>query len=286
MQRRQDWLREYLTELGHEALPFVESGKITDQPDRVASDIRLKLGMTASWANDHATWSDALRDLRHRIEAAGVVVIINGVVGNNTHRALDPEEFRGFVLSDPVAPLIFVNGADAKSAQMFTLAHELAHLWIGSDGVFNLLELQPSNDAAEQFCNRVAAEFLIPAAELAQVWPQTAGAERRFNAIAARFKVSPIVAARRALDLRLISKAEFFAFYSDYRRDERRRSAKKSSGGDFYATQEVRVGRRFGEAVTRAAREGRILFTEAYQLTGLYGQTFDRFAEGVGVSLK
>jgi Zn-dependent peptidase ImmA (M78 family) len=286
MQRRQDWLREYLTELGHEALPFVGSGKITDQPERVASDIRLKLGMTASWANDHATWSDALRDLRHRIEAAGVVVIINGVVGNNTHRALDPEEFRGFVLSDPVAPLIFVNGADAKSAQMFTLAHELAHLWIGSDGVFNLLELQPSNDAAEQFCNRVAAEFLIPAAELAQVWPQTAGAERRFNAIAARFKVSPIVAARRALDLRLISKAEFFAFYSDYQRDERRRSAKKSSGGDFYATQEVRVGRRFGEAVTRAAREGRILFTEAYQLTGLYGQTFDRFAEGVGVSLK
>ena len=98
--------------------------------------------------------------------------------------------------------------------------------------------------------------------------------------------MSPIVAARRALDLRLISKAEFFAFYSDYQRDERRRSAKKSSGGDFYATQEVRVGRRFGEAVTRAAREGRILFTEAYQLTGLYGQTFDRFAEGVGVSLK
>jgi Zn-dependent peptidase ImmA (M78 family)/transcriptional regulator with XRE-family HTH domain len=286
MQRRQDWLRENLIELGHEALAFVGAAKLSDNPERVAHDIRRQIGIGDSWANDHSTWTDALRDLRHRIEAAGVVVTINGVVGNNTHRALDPEEFRGFVLSDPVAPLIFVNGADAKSAQMFTLAHELAHLWIGSDGVFNLLELQPSNDEVEQFCNRVAAEFLIPSAELARIWPQSAGAERRFNNIAARFKVSPIVAARRALDLGLINKSEFFSFYNDYKNEERRRSAKKSSGGDFYATQEVRVGRRFGEAVTRAAREGRILFTDAYQLTGLYGQTFDRFAKGVGVSLK
>ncbi len=286
MQRRQDWLRENLVELGHEALAFVGTANLSDNPERIAHDIRRQIGVGDSWANDHSTWADSLRDLRQKIEAAGVVVAINGVVGNNTHRALDPEEFRGFVLSDPVAPLIFVNGADAKSAQMFTLAHELAHLWIGSDGVFNLLELQPSNDQVEQFCNRVAAEFLIPAAELARIWPQSAEAERRFNTIAAQFKVSPIVAARRALDLGLINKSQFFSFYNDYQNEERRRSAKKSSGGDFYATQEVRVGRRFGEAVTRAAREGRILFTEAYQLTGLYGQTFDRFAKGVGVSLK
>jgi len=99
----------------------------------------------------------------------------------------------------------------------------------------------------------------------------------------ARFKVSTIVAARRVLDLGLISKKQFFKFYDDYQKDERRRKeAKKKKGGDFWNTQSVRVGQRFGTAVARAAREGRLLYREAYQLTGLSGKTFDRFAENLG----
>jgi Zn-dependent peptidase ImmA (M78 family) len=74
---------------------------------------------------------------------------------NNNTRKLDPEEFRGFVLSDRYAPLIFVNGADFKSAQMFTLAHELAHLWLGRDGVFDLQDLQPGNSDVERFCTQL-----------------------------------------------------------------------------------------------------------------------------------
>ena len=186
--------------------------------------------------------------------ATGVLVVVNGVFGNNTHQALDPEEFRGFVLCDRLAPLIFINGADFKSAQMFTLAHELAHLWVGKDGVFNLPDLQASEDEIEKFCNRVAAEVLIPSRELEACWPQVKAGDEPYNALARRFKVSEIVAARRVLDHGLISREMFYTFLNAYRADERRKAAQKPLGGHFYRTQDVRIGHRFGSAVIRAAR--------------------------------
>ncbi|RYD76613.1 MAG: helix-turn-helix domain-containing protein [Verrucomicrobiaceae bacterium] len=135
MQRRQEWMREFLIDEGELPLPFVGTFAGAASPELVAADMRRILGLATGWANSEQTWMDALVRLRREIEALGVLVVINGVVGNNSHRCLDPEEFRGFALCDAYAPLIFVNNADAKAAQMFTLIHELAHLWIGEDGV-------------------------------------------------------------------------------------------------------------------------------------------------------
>ena len=282
MQRRQDWMRDHLAEEGQSPLRFVGSVGLGDSSEQVARRIRETLGITDDWARQQRWWTEALLEFRRAVESAGIIVVINGVVGNNVYRKLDLGEFRGFVLSDALAPLIFVNGADAKAAQMFTLAHELAHLWLGRGGVFNLEGLQPAENEVEKFCNRVAAEFLVPARGLQAVWPQAVQTNEPFQTLARRFKVSPLVAARRALDLGLIPRARFFAFFNEYQKDERRQAEARPSGGDFYATHEVRLGRRFGEAVIRAAKEGRLLYREAYQLTGLFGRTFDRFAEGLG----
>jgi Zn-dependent peptidase ImmA (M78 family) len=281
MERRQAWVREYLVDEGQLALRFVRSAKLSEEPGRIAGEIRSVLGLELAWAAKLATWSDALRELQKKMEAAWILVVVNGIVGNNTHRKLDPEEFRGFVLVDEYAPLVFVNGADAKAAQMFTLAHELAHLWIGSSAAFDLRELQPANDDTERACNRVAAEFLVPARELQEYWTSLARDSDRFQLLARRFKVSELVAARRALDLALISRTAFRDFYRSYLQDERRKTSKASSGGDFYASQNYRIGRRFAETVVRAAREGKLLYRDAYQLTGLYGSTFDRYAESL-----
>ena len=90
------------------------------------------------------TKSDALRLSQNRLDAAGVLVCFNGVVGNNTRRKLDPNEFQGFAVADEYAPLVFVNSADFKAAQMFTLAHELAHLFIAKSGVSTFEVLQPA----------------------------------------------------------------------------------------------------------------------------------------------
>ena len=284
MQRRQEWMREYLIEVGEEPLAFV--GTVTLASSRVdaANNIRRTLGVDDGWASTHSTWSAALVGLRRAVEEIGVLVVVNGVVENNTRQKLDPEEFRGFVLCDDYAPLIFINGTDFTSAQMFTLAHELAHLWLGTGGVFNLVDLQPYDDDVEIFCDEVAAEVLIPGDELDGYWPSVAkSAEEPFQELARRFKVSPLVAARRVLDRKLMARDDFYEFLGRYAADERRKSAQQPSGGNFYNAQRGRVGRRFGSAVIRAAREGRLLYRDAYRLTGLHGRSFDQFAQTLGL---
>jgi Zn-dependent peptidase ImmA (M78 family) len=283
MQRRQAWMREYQIENGQARLPFAASARTTEDFHHVAKDIRDVLGLAESWAARIGSWTNAVTVLREAAEAVGILVVINGVVGNDTHRKLDPAEFRGFVLSDDYAPLVFVNGSDARSAQMFTLAHELAHLWLGQDGIFNLPDLEPSSDKVEQFCNQVAAEFLVPAIELRNFWATAKRAPEPFQVVARELKVSPIVGARRALDLHLVTKTEFLEFFRAYQADERRKAA-RSAGGDFYNNQNVRVGKRFARAVMRAAKEGRLLYRDAYSLTGLYGTTFDKYAKALGVA--
>jgi len=283
MQLRQAWMRDYLIEQGHEELPFVRSVQINEQPKLVAQRMRQTLGFDEGWASQHRTWTNALSALRKSIEeAAGILVVVNGIVGNNTHRTLDPSEFRGFVLVDGYAPLVFVNGSDGAAAQMFTLAHELAHVFFGSSAAFDLREMLPANDPMEQACNRVAAEFLVPGNKLRQTWHSVKNNPEPFQTIARNFKVSAIVAARRALDLGLIRKASFLEFYKAYQNDERRRNLHKPKGGNFYTNQNLRVGRRFTSAVIRATREGKMLYSEAYHLTNLYGKTFDRYARSLG----
>jgi len=213
----------------------------------------------------------------------GIFVFTDSRVGFSNTRKLDPDEFRGFVLSDPYAPVMFVNSADTKSAQMFTLAHELVHVWLGSDGLFNLVDMMPSGEETERFCNQVAAEFLVPAYKLTGRWDEAKTTDEPFQTIARRFKVSPVVAARRALDLRLITKDEFFAFYKKHQEQwqERKAAQREKGGGEFYRNQDVRLGRRFARILVRAVREGRIPYGDAYRLTDLRGQTFKHFAERV-----
>jgi len=141
MQLRQAWMRDELIDQGQTPLAFVRSAHVGDAPDVVAGRMRGLLGFDENWAERESSWTNALRRLREAIEEAGILVVANGVVGNNSRRKLDPAEFRGFVLVDDYAPLVFVNNADARAAQMFTLAHELAHVFFGSSAAFDLRQL-------------------------------------------------------------------------------------------------------------------------------------------------
>lgn len=275
MQRRQEWMRGELIRDETHPLSFVGKFTPADTAEEVAAAMRETLGLSEGWAVAAHTWETALRRLRAYVEQAGVLVFINGIVGNNTSRPLNPEEFRGFALVDEYAPLIFVNNADFKSAQMFTLAHELAHIFAGADGVSNFVEPQPDAHHTELFCNGAAAEFLIPGVALRDYWTTLNGNGNRYQSVAQHFKVSVIVAARRALDLELIELPDFFTFYRQYQDEERWRKGNRSSGGDFWNNQNVRLGRRFSTAIVRAVKEQRISYREAYALTGLRDGSFD-----------
>jgi len=284
MQRRQAWLRDTLVEGEAEPLTFVGSARLTDDPETAGREIRRITGLADGWASKVRSWQEAVSELRRAIEELGVMAVINGVVGNNPHRPLNVAEFRGFALSDSYAPLIFVNGADAKSAQMFTLAHELAHIWLGAEGLSGFEGLSPDGLETEEWCNRAAAEFLVPARELNACWNEAKRTGKPFQTLARKFKVSPIVAARRALDLGYVDRDAFFSFYTEYIRTEHRRSDARS-GGDFYNNQNTRVGEYFATHVIGAALEGRIGFKEAYDLTGLRGGAFQEYARRLGADL-
>ena len=276
MARRQAWMRDELIEDGVDPLPFVGCCGADSTPAVGAVAMREHLDLATDWGSRQRSWTEALRHLRNRAEASGILVAFNGVVGNDTHRRLDRGEFQGFALVDHYAPLIFVNGTDFKAAQMFTLAHELAHVFVGATGLSNVdATPSPSHDA-ERFCNSAAAEFLVSEAELIAHWKRVGSIDDSLQAVARRFKVSVLVAAHRALRLRLIDRDEFGRFYDTYQQQATRRPDERT-GGNFWNSQNVRIGHRFGAAVSRAVKEGRLSYREAYALTGLRGDTFETF---------
>ena len=282
MQRRQDWAREELIDEGAAPVSFVASLTPNTSAEAAAQTIRRDLGLAEDWAERLPSWNDAVNKLVDAIESAGILVMTNGVVGNNTHRRLDVEEFRGFVLIDDHAPLIFVNNTDAKSAQMFTLAHELVHVWLGEGGISGNTVRGQLHHRTEKHCNAVAAELLAPAARVTAIWDELKRLttdDERLDTLARQFRVSRIVAARRALDLRLIKRAAFDAYYQTVTQSENKKS---SGGGDFHATKHRKLGDRFSKMIARATTGERLPYAEAYRLTGLFGKTFTTYMASYG----
>ena len=280
MQRRQNWMREELvTHYEEPPLSFVGASALTDDPIRVAEDMRNLLDIADDWAAAASNWSEALRYLRNRLEELGILVVFNGVVGNNTSRKLDRDEFQGFALVDEYAPLVFVNNTDFKAAQMFTLVHELAHIFFGQTGLTYHRDLQAIDNDIERICDVTTAEFLVPEEEFRACWSRARHTGNPYGTIARQFKVSLIVAARRALDFELIDRDSFFAFYNRNKSQGTRIKKSTDDGGNFWNTQQWRIGRRFGSMVFRATKEGRLPYAEAYSLTDLKVGTFEKIPE-------
>lgn len=272
IQQRQDWLKEYLRDNEFETLSFVGKYRDSNNIYGIVKDIRNTLSLPENWANGCNTWENALGVLVEHIEDAGIYVVFNGVVGNNTHRPISVDECRGFVLVDEFAPFMFVNNSDAKAAQMFTIAHELAHIWTGYSAGFDFRKLHPADDPIEKLCDSIAAEFLVPEATFNEVW----NSKPIIRDTARYFKVSEIVIARRALDLGKITRSKFFEFYNDYRQEANSKKT-KTSGGDYYATTRKRLGVAYSTHINNAVKSGKLLYRDAYRLTNLKGDTFHTY---------
>ena len=281
-QQRQDWYRDFARSMHYRELTFVGSTRLKDNVVEVASRIRHALGIDLEERRKLSTWTEALRRFIEQADALGVLVMVSGVVGSNNRRRLDPQEFRGFALADPLAPLIFINGADTKAAQMFSLAHELAHLWLGQSAISDAEARATPDQAVERWCNRVAAELLVPLAALRDVLDRHPNPHLDLNHLARRFKVSTLVILRRVHDAGRLTREELWTAYDAEL--ARLRALPKGSGGDFYLTLGARVSKRFARALLVSTLEGRTAFTETFRMLGLKKmETFNELGRSLGV---
>lgn len=266
-ERRQDWYHDYALDEDLGPVRLVGSATIADDVPETVARIRTALRIDPGDRAEFSSWTAAMRQFIRHAEEAGILVMVSGIVGSNNHRRLDPDEFRGFALADDLAPLVFVNSADTKAAQMFTLAHEIAHLALGQSALSNIeLNSTPSNQV-ESWCNRVAAELLVPIALLREEYRSDQPLAREFQRLARHFKVSTLVILRRIYDLGALT-------YGDYRtayREEltRLQPLNKQSGGNFYATHSLRVSERFARALIIRTIEGQTLYRDAFRLLTL-----------------
>lgn len=282
-QQRQEWYRDFMRSMGEDPLPFVGSVRTTHGIEATAAKIRRTLGFDLEERRGMPTWTDALRRFIGQADEMGILVMCSGVVLSNNKRNLDPEEFRGFAIADDLAPLIFINGADTKAAQMFTMAHELAHIWLGESALSDSSAAHVAEHDVERWCDRIAAELLVPLAALKAEYRESADLDAEVKRLARCYKVSTLVILRRIHDAGGLTREQF---WHEYRKElGRLMSVPRGSGGDFYLTQAARLSRRFARALVASTLEGQTLHRDAFRLLGFSKlATFHELGHTLGVA--
>ena len=282
-QQRQAWYQEE-TQRDLFLQNFVGSLDISVEVEAAAEQIgrmfRFDMASRIELRDENET---TLRRFIEGAEEQGILVMVSGVVGNNTHQRLDVNEFRGFALSDPIAPLIFINGAEAKAAQIFTLAHEIAHLGLGQSGVSNAQAATTrSSHSIERWCNQVAAELLVPSHAISEEFNPREALTEEIRRLARFFKVSRLVILRRIHDIEGLSRDQFRQAYAE----ELNRLEKFSnrSGGHYCHSVVARASKRFARALIASALEERITLTEAMRLLDVKNvSALKKIAHNVGM---
>lgn len=210
--------------------------------DRTAAAMRAVLGWDSEARARCRTWDEALTQLREAAESAGVLVMISGIVGSDTNRKLDPDEFHGFALADAHAALAFVNGTDSKAAQVFTLAHELAHLWLGETALSDVDLGSIRANTVERWCNHVAAELLAPIDEFRVAFDPSAGLRDQLQPLAERFRASTQVILGRVREAGRLSWDEYLHELGFERARVAAIVAGRGAGGNYYNTCPSRSG--------------------------------------------
>jgi Zn-dependent peptidase ImmA (M78 family) len=284
LQIRQEWLSEYRQRSGRPRLEFIGKFDATVAPQKAARDMRAVLRLPDDWPRASSTRADALATLANQAEAAGVVVVFNSVLGNNTHQRLREEDFSGFALVDQYAPFIFINtGRErAKAAQIFTLAHELAHLWLGQSGISRVTLGQEAGQEIERACNRIAAAFLMPEALFRAAWQELhqEPLQEMTYRLSEQWKVSRAAIVVRALELNLLDRVQGDTLLEELRSSYEEREEKAAhAGGDFYRMQMRRLGRPFVEAVIEALEEEELSYREAEELLDVRAKALTRLLD-------
>lgn len=212
LKRRLELLQDNLSDVakatGQSPVGFVNTIDISVDMKVFVELVRKTIGISFNEQKNVSDDGALFRLFRKKIQESGVYVVVEGDLGSY-HSAVSTDEFRGIAITDRYAPLIAINSKDWKQAQLFTLLHEFAHIWLGDSSVSNVSVSGYAVDVKEQFCNAFAAEMLLPMAEIDKLVIKSDDCSDVFRVVsdyARAFKVSIMVMARRLLDVRKISK--------------------------------------------------------------------------------
>lgn len=285
MEAVQEWMVNYRKEWNYDTISIVGSLKGITDISVIADTIRKDLGLNIEWYKDCGDPSEAFNKVRGLLEECGIVVMMNGIVGKNTHRALDVNEFRAFAMVNEWAPLIFINGADSAGGRLFSLFHELVHLWIGENDLYNDTKYSANGiKPIEVTCNAVAGALMVPKTAFLEKWNNNTNDDihEKIKELARMFRCSSSVIARRALDNKKIDQNVYNMVIADAIEAYIQTKQEKSSGGDYYRVARSKLDGVFVRALCESVNSGRTSFTEAYRLTNTTSKTFSEVASGLG----
>lgn len=281
MESVQDWMKAYRQDLGFDRLSFVGCMKEDGDINTIADRIRRDLGLEENWYEQGKDAREAFDYIRKQLEMCGIVVMMSGIVGKNTHRALDVDEFRAFAMVDDWSPLIFINAADSNGARLFSLLHEAAHIWLGKNDLFNDRQNRVNGVSnMEAVCNAVAGEILVPKNLFIDKWDEFGNADiqEKMAELARGFRCSEVVIARKALDCGRIKQGDYDKVVQMAIESYHQMKADKAAGGNYYNTMGSRLDGCFVRALCESINMGRTTYTEAYRLTNTTRKTFSEVA--------
>ena len=288
MEQIQEWAKNQMVADGFSELEFVGSMAEVNEVGVFVTQIRRVLDLQRDWFTSSKTSADSFRFLRSKISDSGVIVMMNGIVGNNTHRPLEINEFRAFAIADEYAPLIFINSNDSINGKVFSLLHEFAHILIGKNNFFNdRYSAHGCVNQIETICNAAAAEILVPSDLFVEKWNEVISendVKTTISTLAKYFKCGIAVIARKALDHGYITSQEYtqISQLAVYLYNEQRKKAKENPGGDYYRTASSRIDQRFFRMLAGSVAEGKTLYSDAFRLTNTNRATFRELAQQAG----
>ncbi len=296
MDRIQEWMRNALISDGSAPLAFIGSLNGETSVERFAQSVRTLLGIEKTWYKKTHSAEESFSLIRNAISSTGTIVMMSGIVGNNTHRPLNIDEFRAFSIIDEYAPLIFINSNDSINGKLFSLLHEFAHICVGENNLFNDRYSSGAKvKKIETICNAVAAEILVPQSFFVSNWNSEANSgtveiEAVINSLARSFKCGITVIARRAYDNGFINFQQYqttakcaVKLYNDSRR---RKKENGESGGDYYKTAASRIDKRFFAKLVSSVFDGKTLYSDAFRLTNTNRSSFANLVESIGGGVK
>ena len=273
----QDWMKSYRQDCGFDKLSAAGCLQGNTDIHFIADRMRLDLGLDDTWYETCKNAGEAFSHIRKQLETCGILVMISGIAGKNTHRTLDVNEFRAFAMTDDWAPLIFINTADSNGAKLFSIFHEAAHIWLGSDDLFNDREHRITGmNHSEAVCNAAASELMVPWKEFLNKWDEyDMDIFEKITELSRHFRCGKIVIARKALDCKKIGPDIYHqSVQSAINHYNQMKKNKRADGGNFYNTAASRLDGCFIRALCESIHMGRTSYSEAYRLTNTSSKIF------------